>query len=167
MKNEPNSQPESGKLSQASPLGECSKVSLLRYMAIMFAVAFILVLLSYLIQMRNSQSAISRLSQSSASAFANAEQLQSDNRALETALQVLEEKVRHQQETIDSLRDQKNSAETSTLAYENLLKLMILDPQEDADAYQKALTAVHQLQDSLSEDALSICEELLAETAQA
>ena len=56
-------------------LDEKRKTALLRYIAILFAVAFVLVLLSLFGQMRNSKTAISELSQSSTSALQKAEHL--------------------------------------------------------------------------------------------
>ena len=67
-------------------LDERKKSALLRYVAIMFAVAFVLVLFSLLGQMRNSMSTISELNQSSSSALQKAEQLQERARAREQSL---------------------------------------------------------------------------------
>ena len=65
-----NNQPEK------TGLDETRKSALLRYVAILFAVAFVLVLISMLSQMRDSNSTITELSQSSSSAIQKAEQLQ-------------------------------------------------------------------------------------------
>ncbi len=70
-------------------LDERKKSALLRYVAIMFAVAFLLVLFSLLGQMRNSMSTISELNQSSSSALQKAERLQEDNLELELENQEL------------------------------------------------------------------------------
>ena len=64
------------------PLEENKKHSALRYLAILFAVAFVLVLFSLLAQFRNSSAAIHELTQSSTSALQNAEVLQQNNRQL-------------------------------------------------------------------------------------
>ena len=64
-------------------LDERKKNALLRYVAIMFAVAFVFVLLSMFGQMRDSKSAISELNQSSSSALQKAEALQEHNQELE------------------------------------------------------------------------------------
>ena len=65
-----------------SAMSEQKRTALLRYMTILFAVAFLLVLLSYLIQVFNSQSTITQLNATSASALQNAERLQDTNREL-------------------------------------------------------------------------------------
>ena len=56
--------------------------ALVRYMAILFGVAFLLVLLSFLIQLRDSRETISDLSQANSSALQNAGKLQEDNQRL-------------------------------------------------------------------------------------
>ena len=67
--------------------------ALLRYMAILFGVAFLLVLLSFLIQMRDSRDTISDLHESNASALQNALQLQEENQALTAANAELTERI--------------------------------------------------------------------------
>ena len=67
---------------QSASVNQQKRTALLRYMTVLFAVAFALVLLSYLIQVFNSQSTISQLNATSASALQNAERLQDTNREL-------------------------------------------------------------------------------------
>ncbi len=67
---------------QQAPVSDHKRTALLRYMTILFAVAFALVLLSYLIQVFSSRDTISQLSATSASALQNAERLQETNREL-------------------------------------------------------------------------------------
>lgn len=69
------------------------RTALLRYLAILFAVAFALVLLSYLIQVFNSQNTISQLNATSASALQNAERLQDTNRELTEENERLEKEL--------------------------------------------------------------------------
>ena len=57
---------------ELSQLSEKKKNALLRYMAVLFGVAFLLVLLSFLIQMRDSQQTISELNLSTTNALRNA-----------------------------------------------------------------------------------------------
>ena len=82
----PDHSPESAPASAPEPhragLPDQKKNALLRYMAILFGVAFLLVLLSFLIQMRDSRETISDLSESKASALQNALVLQDENQAL-------------------------------------------------------------------------------------
>ena len=54
-----------------APLSDARKAALLRYMAILFAVAFLLVLLSLILQTHSSKSTISELSAASTSALEN------------------------------------------------------------------------------------------------
>ena len=67
---------------QSAPVSDHKRTALLRYMTVLFAVAFALVLLSYLIQVFSSRDTISQLSATSASALQNAERLQETNREL-------------------------------------------------------------------------------------
>lgn len=67
---------------QNEPVNQQKRTALLRYMTILFAVAFALVLLSYLVQVFNSRSTITQLNAASASALQNAERLQDTNREL-------------------------------------------------------------------------------------
>ena len=89
-----------------SAMSEQKRTALLRYMTILFAVAFLLVLLSYLIQVFNSQSTITQLNATSASALQNAERLQDTNREL------TEENQRLQDE-IDALNEEKQAQQKS------------------------------------------------------
>ncbi len=77
----------------APVLNEQKKNALLRYMAILFGLAFLLVLLSFLIQMRDSRETISDLSQSNASALQNAGKLQDDNMSLLLENEELRERI--------------------------------------------------------------------------
>lgn len=95
------------------PFSQEKRTALLRYMVILFAVAFALVLLSYLIQVRNSQSTITQLNATSTSALQNAEQLQETNWALT--------------QEIDRLNQELDNAAMATMEY-----------QESAEAEKKA-----------------------------
>ena len=74
---------------QPAPLSEARKTALLRYMAVLFAVAFLLVLLSLILQAYSSKATISELTQTSSSALSNVEQLQAQNRDLQDEKQTL------------------------------------------------------------------------------
>ena len=74
---------------QSAPLSEARKTALLRYMAVLFAVAFLLVLLSLILQAHSSKATISELTQTSSSALSNVEQLQAQNRDLQDEKQAL------------------------------------------------------------------------------
>ncbi len=89
------------------------RTALLRYMAILFAVAFAAVLLSYLIQVRNSQTTITQLNATSASALQNAEQLQETNWALTQEIERLNEELDN---ATVAIMEYQESAETEKLA---------------------------------------------------
>ena len=87
-------------------LSNKKKNALVRYMAILFGVAFLLVLLSFLIQLRDSRETISDLSQANSSALQNAGKLQEDNQrlagdneALLRQIESLEAQLRETEET--------------------------------------------------------------------
>ena len=61
-----------------APISDEKRTALLRYMAILFGVAFLLVLLTFLIQLRDSKQTISELNKSNASALQNAGKLQDE-----------------------------------------------------------------------------------------
>ena len=89
------------------PVSQRSRnMALLRYFAIMFVAAFVLVLLSFLQQRRDSRQTISELSQNASSALTRAEQLQADNRALTEQNTELTEKNQDLTEQLSSLETQ-------------------------------------------------------------
>ena len=81
------------------------KIALLRYIAILFFVAFLLVLFSLLAQMRNNKQTISELNQSSASSMSKVEQLQEQNRSLQEENASLKEQI--EQLTAKLMSDEK------------------------------------------------------------
>ena len=139
-----NNQPEK------SGLDETRKSALLRYVAILFAVAFLLVLLSMLGQMRDSKSAISELSQSSSSAIAKAEQLQEDNLELSQDKKFLQQQVEQLTEDVEALQaewdeqnkelEAANEQQAKVLqAYEALLAAMESGNTENLEQYKEIL----------------------------
>ena len=90
---------------QPAPLSEARKTALLRYMAVLFAVAFLLVLLSLILQAHSSKATISELTQTSSSALSNVEQLQAQNRDLQDEKQTLtQEKSELEAKQVESLK---------------------------------------------------------------
>ena len=184
MNEENKNQPEK------SGLDDKKKTALLRYMSILFAVAFLLVLYSMLAQMRNSQSTISELNQSSASALQKAELLQEENRTLEEKNAGLQQQLDQLQKEKDNLQDQLNretveddkltqleqecqekiqSAEGEqkkiTQAYEELLSAMELSEgsAEGNVALSKALDNLTELKSHLGQKGLEYFETLMGE----
>ncbi len=156
---------------QSTPINQKKRTAMLRYMAIMFAVAFALVMLSYLIQTRNSQTTISQLNATSASALQNAEELQAENRTLieenhalrielndaQAVAQEYQEsaEVSRQNARMEGLEEgRKEAREETQRAYDLLLKAMTT---EDNGELLKELEAQ---KGNLSESALSEYEAL-------
>ena len=96
---------------QNEPVNQQKRTALLRYMTILFAVAFALVLLSYLVQVFNSRSTITQLNAASASALQNAERLQDTNRELTEQNNQLKAELEYwDQEYKESVRTEKEGA---------------------------------------------------------
>ena len=152
-------------------------------MAILFAVAFVLVLLSLILQTHSSKSTISELSAASTSALDNAVKLQEQNRTLqeeqqqlagsssmscrkssneETALneQLLEASQDEEKDAKQELRDKEQELEHTRMAYEALLTAMNCDTREGNVTFSRAMETVARYADCLSEEALAEYEKL-------
>ena len=147
---------------QAKPVEEGRKVALLRYLAILFAVAFLLVLISMLTQLRSSRSAISELNQSSVSAAEKVQQLQDTNRDLETRLQAEKEANGN---LLDALEEAVTKEERTRQAYELLLEIQTLSQgsREGNVALSRALDTMEELKQYLDPTGLAVYESLLEE----
>lgn len=140
-------------------LDETRKSAVLRYIAVLFAVAFLLVLISLLGQMRDSSNTISQLSESSTSAFQKAEQLQDRNRELEEQLAALKEEQ-------EALEQELEAQQKAPAAYEQLLLTMELvtpNAMEGNVAAEQALDNLEQMKDHLGPKGLEKYESLLEE----
>ena len=105
----PQTQPETAQ-DPGKPLSEKRKAALLRYMTILFSAAFVLVLISLILQMHSSEAKISELNAASTSALSNAEALQAENRSLWMQLQQstvrgqeLRQRLHHCEEQLDAV----------------------------------------------------------------
>ena len=107
----PQPAPEPEASAEKAPISAKKRTALLRYMAVLFGVAFLLVLLSFLIQIRDSRETISDLNQSNASALQNALQLQEENQALTAANDDLEAQLAEEKEAAEDLEAQLTDAE--------------------------------------------------------
>jgi len=173
------------------PLDDRKKTALLRYIAIMFAVAFLLVLSSLLMQMRDSRQIISELEQSGASTLSRVEQLQMQNQTLTEETESLRKQVQQLQAENDTLRKEAEeaAADRKTLedelarleqeltkagsepdhvrmAYEQLLLAMELvtpGSQEGNVAASRALEGLQSMEQYLGEKALTLYHNLLEE----
>lgn len=98
---------------EASPLSDKKKNALVRYMAILFGVAFLLVLLSFLIQLRDSRETISDLSHANSSALQNAGRLQEDNEKLSQDKENLERRIAELQTQLQATENSAKQAEAA------------------------------------------------------
>lgn len=168
---------------QQAPLSEARKAALLRYMAILFAVAFLLVLLSLILQTHSSKSTISELSAASTSALDNAVKLQEQNRALQDEKQALEEELAEtktaleEEKTLsdqllqaaddqqkadeDALRQSQQELDHTKAAYEALLTAMSCQTREGNVTFSRAMETVERYKAYLDESALLEYEKLL------
>ena len=156
-----------------APLSDARKAALLRYMAILFAVAFLLVLLSLILQTHSSKSTISELSAASTSEQNRA--LQEEKQQLEDELDAVQKKLDEetalndqllqatqdeQSDAKQELRDKEQELDHTRLAYEALLTAMNCDTHEGNVTFSRAMETVARYQECLSENALAEFEKL-------
>ena len=156
---------------QNQPISENRKAAFLRYMAILFAVAFVMVLSSMILQSKTSKATISELNEASRSALQNAMKLQEENRALQEERDELDrqvaalteqlsegEAVREElEQTISQQEAQEKEAAAErelTLnhtveAYEALLVAMQCETQEGNVTFSRAVDTVERFMDCL------------------
>jgi len=152
---------------EKAPLDERKKNALFRYIAIMFAVAFLFVLASMFSQMRSNEATISQLNQSSSSALQKAEQLQDTNRQLETDKAYLEGRIEELEKNLEEQKLAREEAEERAGYLENILgnlETRIADAESGLEQTTKAYELLLQA-DSLiaaEEDASAVLKELEA-----
>lgn len=155
------------------PLSDAKKNALLRYMTVLFAVAFLLVLLSLILQKNSSQEQIGALNESNASAITRAEQLQTQNRDLQDEVASLKQELEDAQAQItgqsgelDALRDEydalEREADAVQDAYSALITALQCKTHEGNVTYSKAMGAVERNKQYLSDDAKAAYAALLA-----
>ena len=163
------------------------RTALLRYIGVMFAVAFVFVAASLFLQMRSTQSTISQLNETSSSALSKAEILQNENRMLQEALdeqlaenEKLQKELDEEKTLVETMlsdtknetqeREQAHRDELEKLqtdydrteeAYEALLVAMTSDPSEGNVTYSKAMESLKQLYTYLSETGRTMYDRLL------
>lgn len=163
-------------------LDDRKKTALLRYVAILFAVAFLCVLISMFQQMRDSRATIFQLNQSSASALEKTEQLQENYQALQAVNKDLEAQIADLEAQVaelskrpeidedivsamDHLRKEAKNAKGKTQeAYDALLYALestTLGSQEGNVAFGKAMDTLETLKDYLGEKGMEVYEGLL------
>lgn len=154
------------------PLSDAKKNALLRYMTVLFAVAFLLVLASLILQKNSSQEQIGALNESNASAITRAEQLQTQNRDLQDEVASLKQELGDvqsqlddQTDALDALRDEydalEREADAVQDAYSALITALQCKTHEGNVTYSKAMGAVERNKQYLSDDAKAAYEALL------
>ena len=122
---------------EPKPKPERSRNALLRYLTILFAFAFLLVLLSYLIQMRNMNTTVSELNKTSSNALSNAEALQATNQSLMEEKAALGDQIDALEEQIDALNDQVESEKSGAAEAAQTSQSRIEDLEEALRAQQQ------------------------------
>lgn len=135
-------------------LDERKKTALLRYVAIMFAVAFVFVLLSMFAQMRDSKSTISELNQSSTSALQKAEQLQENNQELEKEnaylegrIEELEARLEAKEKELEKAQKKLQQAEEDYEALEEEMEEQLKEKEQEKNAVAEAYERLLELQE--------------------
>ncbi|MBQ7567001.1 MAG: hypothetical protein IJT18_07760 [Oscillospiraceae bacterium] len=145
------------------PVPAGKRSALLRYMAILFIVAFILVVISLIMQINSSNDTISDLSSASTGALARAEELQQEvidlraqldaaNEEIDALTAEKEELLQKQQEAQTAL----DNAENQHDAYDALLTVLTAKPVEGDIAYAKAVQTAQNLREYLSPEAQAL-----------
>lgn len=185
---EKKNEPVSEEKKSAAPLSNQQKSALLRYMAILFAVAFLFVLGSLIIQSNSTKNALSAMSKSNSdalsNAMANAQQLQDQTRELEDE----NRELREQLEALQTLLDERDSAieglksqlqenqdqqknidsqeKTLRETYEALLVAVTCQTREGNVTFSRAVEAVEKNKALLSTKALEVYESLFEAEAE-
>ena len=118
----PQTQPEAAQ-DPGKPLSEKRKAALLRYMTILFSAAFVLVLISLILQMHSSEAKISELNAASTSALSNAEALQAENRSLRMQLQQSTMREQELRQRLRRCEEQLDAVLTETRPYREAVRV--------------------------------------------
>ena len=146
--------------------------ALMTYIAFLFGVAFVLVLLSFLIQQKDSRQTISELNQNANSALSRAEQLQDNNQELLEANQALQDQVVQLQADLDETsKNYSQLEETHTSLQEShaALQAQCTKQEQQVQAYELLLSAQRALDQENTEEFLTAVKDLkpLAENLDA
>lgn len=159
---------------EKKPLSDAKKNALLRYMAVLFAAAFLFVLVSLIMQQSSSRAQIGALNESNASALSRAEQLQTQNRDLQQEVERLKQQAAEQeklaaqaealQEELEALeRQTQTDLDRTADAYNALITALQCTTHEGNVTFSKAMGIVEKNQEYLSQEALRVYAALLAE----
>ena len=159
---------------EKKPLSDAKKNALLRYMAVLFAAAFLFVLVSLIMQQSSSRAQIGALNESNASALSRAEQLQTQNRDLQQEVESLKQQVAEQEELaaqVEALQDELEALKTQAQtdldrtadAYNALITALQCTTHEGNVTFSKAMGIVEKNQEYLSQEAQLVYAALLVE----
>lgn len=162
---------------EAKPLSDQKKTALLRYMAVLFAVAFLLVLVSFFLQSARSNEKIGDLESKNASALTKAEELQEQNRQLQDALDeanvaledlnaqldAAQSETQSLQESVDSMRGDLQEKERQLTIFEALTIVRESTVKEGNVSYSKAMETLRQNEPYMTEEARAAYQKLLTE----
>ena len=129
------------------PLDETRKAALLRYLGVMFVVAFVFVLISMMGELRDKQATIKELDSSSTSALTKVEQLQDDNRQLIADNAYLTGRIEELEKQLDELeQDLADSKDLSSQQSKQIadLELDLMQTLQETAALQAELEALQQ-----------------------
>lgn len=126
--------PETPQTPEAPKKPARSKSALTRYLTVLFAVAFLLVLLSYFIEMRNMNTNMSELKRTSSNWQSNVALLQTTNQALSEEKSALEDQIDALEEQVDALETELSSTQDAADTAEKTYT-------ERVDALEAELTA--------------------------
>ncbi|MCC2258503.1 hypothetical protein AAAT94_14395 [Intestinimonas aquisgranensis] len=129
--------------------------SVLIYLVILFAAAFLLMALSYFMQRRTSDATIEGLRGQSVSAMQSVEDIQEENETLKQQVADLEEQLEEAQRELDGMQD---TLDTLTVREEKLIQAMDLFWQIDEayvrGRYSLCRTLIAQMEDTTQGSAL-------------
>ena len=129
------------------PLDDKRKAALLRYLGVMFVVAFVFVLISMMGELRDKQATIKELDSSSTSALTKVEQLQDDNRQLIADNAYLTGRIEELEKQLDELeQDLADSKDLSSQQSKQIadLELDLMQTLQETAALQAELEALQQ-----------------------
>ena len=146
-------QPEQAAPETGKPLSEKRKSALLRYMAVLFCAAFILVLISLILQTHSSKAKISELNAASTSALSNGLVYERQLCILKLFPDIFaeEESQAAENEMIKSLRTELDRTKE---AYEALLEAKACETREGNVTFSRAMQTLERLKDYLGQTAL-------------
>jgi uncharacterized coiled-coil DUF342 family protein len=135
--------------------------ALVNYLFVLFCAAFLLVMLSFVRQVRQSSATISELSQTSSSALANAQRLQEENEELRQKVSELQEKADSLQSTLDMTATDANAYKNRVTELQTQVSELKGEIEKTKDSDQGVLSELE-----LKLDAYRLLAKLLTQTGE-